>query len=52
MPLVEPIRQASLQRYQFADEGQSILLFSNPASAERRENMTVRASFDEGKTWP
>ncbi len=50
--LVEPICQASLQRYQFADEGQSILLFSNPASRQRRENMTVRASFDGGQTWP
>ncbi len=50
--LVEPICQASLQRYQFADEGQSILLFSNPASRQRRENMTVRASYDEGLTWP
>ena len=34
--LVEPICQASLQRYQFADEGQSILLFSNPASKTRQ----------------
>ena len=49
--LVEPICQASLERYQFSDEGDSILLFSNPASQVRRENMTVRASFDEGKTW-
>ena len=50
--LIEPICQASLQRYQFADEGPSILLFSNPASKTRRENMTLRASFDDGKTWP
>ncbi len=50
--LIEPICQASLQRYQFADEGQSILLFSNPASKHRRENMTLRASFDDGRTWP
>ena len=50
--LVEPICQASLQRYQFADQGRSILLFSNPASKQRRENMTVRASFDDGRTWP
>lgn len=27
------------------------LLFSNPAST-KRENMTVRLSYDEGKTWP
>ena len=28
-----------------------MILFSNPASAERREIMTVRASFDEGQMW-
>ncbi|MEM8484263.1 MAG: sialidase family protein [Bacteroidota bacterium] len=50
--LVEPICQASLQRYQFADEGQGVLLFSNPASKTHRENMTLRASYDDGKTWP
>ncbi|MFK7849254.1 MAG: exo-alpha-sialidase [Rhodothermales bacterium] len=50
--LIEPICQASLQRYQFSDEGQSILLFSNPASKTKREHMTLRASFDDGKTWP
>jgi len=27
-------------------------VFSNPAHAERRENMTVRASLDGGRTWP
>lgn len=53
--LIEPICQASLQRYQFAEESddkRSILLFSNPASKTARERMTLRASFDEGKTWP
>lgn len=50
--LIEPICQASLQRYQFASEGQGILLFSNPASKTHRENMTLRASYDDGKTWP
>ena len=50
--LIEPICQASLQRFQFPEEGASILLFSNPASKTKRENMTLRASFDEGQTWP
>ena len=49
--LIEPICQASLQRYQFSDEGENILLFSNPASKTRRDSMTLRASYDEGKTW-
>ncbi|HPI72277.1 MAG TPA: sialidase family protein, partial [bacterium] len=29
-----------------------ILLFSNPASDSSRTNMTLRASNDDGKTWP
>jgi sialidase-1 len=43
--LVEPVCQASLIRWG------DMLLFSNPASA-RRINMTVRASRDDGRTWP
>lgn len=50
--LIEPICQASLQRYSFPEEGQNILLFSNPASQEKRERMTLRASFDDGISWP
>lgn len=50
--LVEPICQASMERYSFADEGQNRLLFLNPASAEKRENMTLRISYDDGQTWP
>lgn len=50
--LIEPICQASLQRFSFAEEGQNVLLFSNPASQVRRERMTLRASFDDGITWP
>lgn len=43
--LVEPVCQASLIR------AGNLLLFSNPAST-RRENMTVRLSRDEGRSWP
>lgn len=50
--LIEPICQASLRRYRWPDANQrSVLLFTNPASAQR-ERLTVRASFDEGRTWP
>ncbi|HSA03149.1 MAG TPA: sialidase family protein, partial [Candidatus Paceibacterota bacterium] len=50
--LVEPICQASIRRFSWPDNiRQSVLLFSNPAST-RRERLTVRASFDEGETWP
>lgn len=49
--LIEPICQASIQRYSWADRAdESVILFSNPAS-RKRVNMTVRASIDEGKTW-
>jgi sialidase-1 len=29
-----------------------VLLFSNPASEAKREKLTIRASFDDGATWP
>ncbi|MBL9127152.1 MAG: exo-alpha-sialidase [Verrucomicrobiales bacterium] len=49
--LADPICQASLRRYGWPTESRpGILLFSNPASS-RRERMTVRASFDDGRTW-
>jgi sialidase-1 len=50
--LIEPPAQASLVRLSTAKaQDRDRLLFSNPASA-RRERMTVRASYDEGATWP
>ncbi len=45
--LVEPICQASIRRY--SDQA---LMFSNPASKDGRQRMTLRMSFDEGETWP
>lgn len=51
--LVEPVCQASLIRYAWNDKNQkSTVLFLNPASPSIRHNMTFRASFDEGRTWP
>ena len=47
--LIEPICQASLRRLE-TPEGAK-LLFANPASEEKRENMTVRLSNDSGQTW-
>ena len=50
--LIEPVCQASILRYDFADATKGpVLLFSNPAST-KREKMTVRLSYDQGKTWP
>lgn len=51
--LIEPICQASFIRYSWPSAtGKSRLLFSNPASTDKRVKMTVRLSFDEAKTWP
>jgi len=50
--LIEPVCEGALLRCTWPDGAQkSRLLFSNPAS-EKRENMTVRVSYDEGATWP
>lgn len=50
--LIEPICQAAIERYCGSDDnGKSIILFSNPASRDKRINMTLRVSLDEGKTW-
>jgi sialidase-1 len=43
-----PVCQASIHRYSWKP---SILLYSGPGGPDRIK-MTVRASFDEGKTWP
>ena len=51
--LIEPTCEASLIRYpRTSQDGAYWLLFSNPASKVRRERMTVRLSYDDGKTWP
>jgi sialidase-1 len=49
--LIEPICQGSILRYSWPENGgRSRILFSNPASA-KRENLTIRISYDEGATW-
>ncbi|RPI96845.1 MAG: exo-alpha-sialidase [Chloroflexi bacterium] len=50
--LIEPVCQASILRATWPEnQVRSRILFSNPASA-KREHLTVRASYDEGLTWP
>lgn len=44
--LVDPVCQGSLIRLE-----SGVLAFSNPAHATKRENGTVRFSWDEGRTW-
>ncbi len=48
--LVEPVCQASLIRYDHQSRD-PFLAFSNPASRSSRTNMTVRISYDQGKSW-
>jgi sialidase-1 len=51
--LIEPVCQASLIRYTLSPAfTKNRLLFSNPATQDKRIKMTVRLSYDEGRTWP
>ncbi len=50
--LVCPRCQASLIRYFPSDApGRPMVLFSNPADTKDRIKMTVRLSYDDGRTW-
>lgn len=56
--LIEPICDAGMCSFEDANYGH-VLLFSNPAvkatkrwDGSARRNMSVKASFDDGKTWP
>ncbi len=53
--LITPCCQGSILRHSKKREGggdRNRLLFSNPAHASRRINMSVLLSYDEGETWP
>lgn len=51
--LIEPVCQGSIIRLRWMKQSKpGVLLFSNPASEKGRIKMTVRASFDDGTTWP
>lgn len=51
--LVDPSCNASIIRYSSIANGddRNLLIFSNANSAEARENLTVKISYDEGHTW-
>src|SRR5262249_35961359 len=50
--LIEPRCQGSLESYtDTISHDKDRLLFANPASQERK-NMTVRLTYDGGRTWP
>ena len=52
--LIEPICQGSIRRYTWPTDagGKNRILFANPASETERVAITVRISYDDGKTWP
>ncbi|WP_193210991.1 sialidase family protein [Luteolibacter marinus] len=51
--LPEPQCMAAFVRHSLpAGDKPGLLLFCNPASRKGRENLTLRGSTDEGKTWP
>ncbi len=52
--LVESVCQASLIRHSTGERTESLdpLVFSNPAVPKGRHHLTVRVSYDGGKTWP
>ena len=51
--LIEPICQAAIERMPASTSSKPhIILFCNPADARQRINMTVRASDDDGLSWP
>ncbi|CAN5287525.1 hypothetical protein BH20BAC1_BH20BAC1_27300 [soil metagenome] len=52
--LPDPGCNASILRYFSMKDGagKNRILFSNANSMEERKSMTVKISYDEGKTWP
>lgn len=52
--LPEPVCMASFIRFSSVMEGdaRNILLFSNPATTRGRTHLIIKASLDEGMTWP
>ena len=51
--LIDPGCNASIIRYTSIQDGADLnrLLFANANSPDERKNLTVRISYDEGKTW-
>lgn len=51
--LIDPSCNGSIIKYTSKKDGfkKNRLLFVNPKSGKKRENLTVRISYDDGKTW-
>lgn len=50
--LIEPICQGNTLNYMKKGKISNNILFSNPASSDKREKMTIKLSENNGKTWP
>ncbi|WP_129714719.1 sialidase family protein [Pedobacter sp. SYP-B3415] len=52
--LIEPTCMASIIRHDYTEKGnrKSILVFCNPDSKVARNNISIKVSTDDGKTWP
>jgi sialidase-1 len=48
--LIEPVCEGNLLQYKFEGKKEA-LLFSNPASKTSRTQMTIRVSYDDGRSW-
>jgi sialidase-1 len=49
--LPDPVCEGSILKIGSAN-GKNILAFSNAADVKRRDQLTLRISYDDGKTWP
>ena len=49
--LIDPSCNASLLYYPFQDREKGLLLFSNLNSMKERNNLGIRISIDDGKSW-
>lgn len=48
--LIDPGCNAGITR--FRSGGKNLLIFTNAANQKTRRNLTVKVSYDQGKTWP
>lgn len=49
--LIEPVCNGSILNYTLDGVPTETLLFSNPETQKSRSNMTVKVSYDSGRTW-
>lgn len=50
--LIEPVCQGSIVGYSAKGKPTDKILFCNPASTKARKSLTLRVSYDAGRSWP